>query len=127
MTETSGLKLDIPTLVADLEGFLDCIASFLPFDYLGDKLKRETKNVTQVLTIIYEVSDAELTTTNFLDYGSMSRQEDETYRGYYNRLVGFVRQHLHLEAISSEHISYLNTGEQLTIRLLDANTLVVKH
>ena len=120
VTETSGLKRDVPTLVADLEGFLDCIASFLPFDYLGDKLKRETNNITQVWNIIYEVYDAELTTTNFLDYGSMSRQEDETYRGYYNRLVGFVRQHLPQEAISSEGVSCPNTGEQLTIGLLDA-------
>ena len=31
--ENSGLNRDIPILVADLEGFLDCVASFLPFDY----------------------------------------------------------------------------------------------
>ena len=26
--EESGLKRDIPTLIADLDGFLDCVASF---------------------------------------------------------------------------------------------------
>ena len=92
--EQSGLKRDINTLAADLDGFLDCLGSFLPFDYIGDKLKAESTNIDSAWELIYEVYDAELTTTNFLDYATMTRNENETYRSYFNRLVGFVRQHL---------------------------------
>ena len=35
--ETTGLKRDIQTLAADLNGFLDCIGCYLPFDYVSDK------------------------------------------------------------------------------------------
>ena len=118
--ETTGLRRDIPTLVSDLEGFLDCIASFLPFDYISEKLKQESSNISSVWEIVYEVYDAELTTTNFLDYGTMTRQDNETYRSYYTRLVGFVRQRLPQQAITSEGVSCPDAGEQLSIGLLDA-------
>ena len=44
-TEASGLKRDAATLAADLEGFLDCVGSYCPFDYVGEKLKNETTNI----------------------------------------------------------------------------------
>ena len=118
--ETTGLQRDVPTLIADLDGFLDCVASFLPFDYIAEKLKQESTDIASVWSIIYEVYDAELTTTNFLDYGSMTRLENETYRSFYNRLVGFVRQHLPQETVTSEGVSCPAQGEQLSIGLLDA-------
>ena len=83
--ETSGLKRDIETLIADLDGFLECLASYLPFDYVGEKLKQESVDIASAWAIIYEVYDAELTTTNFLDYATMSQDPDETYRAYFNR------------------------------------------
>ena len=116
--ENSGLNRDIPTLVADLEGFLNCVASFLPFDYIGEKLKLETNNINQVWDVLYEVYDAELTTTNFLDYGTMTRQEDETYRGFYNRLVGFVRQHLPRRAESADGLHVLTQANSCQLGYL---------
>ena len=89
--EQTGLKRDIPRLAADLDGFLDCLASFLPFDYINEKLKQESTSISTAWDIIYELYDAELTTTNFLDYATMTRNLGETYRSYFNRLVGFVR------------------------------------
>ena len=53
--ETTGLKRDVDTLVADLEGFLDCLASYLPFDYVAEKLKQESTNITSAWSIIYAV------------------------------------------------------------------------
>ena len=50
----------------------------------------------------------------------MTRDTDETYRGYFNRLVGFVRQHLPRNAVHAEGVSSPNTGEELTIALLDS-------
>ena len=121
--ETTGLKRDIDTLAADLDGFLDCLSSFLPFDYVADKLKQESTDIASVWSIIYEVYDAEINTTNFLDYATMSQNPDETYRAYFNRLVGFIRQYLPARTYEAEGVVCPSTGEQLTIALLDAVTI----
>ena len=92
--ETSGLNRSAGVLASDLEGFLQTISSFLPFDYVAAKLCSETTDMKSVWHVIYEIYDLETTTSNFLDYATMTKLQDESYRGYYNRLVGFVRQHL---------------------------------
>ena len=118
--ETTGLKRDQRTLASDLDGFLDCVASYLPFDYVAEKLRCESNCIQKVWEIIYELYDAEINTTNYLDYASMSRDPDETYRNYFNRLVGFVRQHLPTEAYEAEGVRSPATGETMTIALLDS-------
>ena len=90
-TESTGLKRNAATLASDLEGFLECVGSYLPFDYVSDKLKNESSNIETVWDIIYEIYDAEITTTTYLDYALMAKDPDESYRNYFNRLVGFVR------------------------------------
>ena len=117
--ETSGLKRDRETLVSDLDGFLDCVASYLPFDYVAEKLRCESTNIQTVWEIVYELYDAEISTTNYLDFAAMSRSPDETYRSYYNRLVGFVRQHLPKEEFEAEGVRSPAQGENMTIALLD--------
>ena len=94
MTETLGLKRDPIVLAADLTSFLACLGGYLPFDYVTEKLNAETKDMDSVWRIVYEIYDTEINTVNFLDFATMSRNIGETYRNYYNRLVGFVRQHL---------------------------------
>ena len=114
------MKRDVETLASDLVGFLDCIGSYLPFDYVSDKLKSESTNIQTVWNIIYEFYDAELSTTNYMDYATMTREPNETYRNYYNRLVGFVRQHLPATALEAEGVQSPAGGENLTIALLDS-------
>ena len=108
------------TLAADLDGFLDCIGSYVPFDYVGEKLRNQSTGIDSAWEILYEIYDAEITTTNFLDYAVMTKEENETYRNYFNRLVGFVRQHLPKKAYTAEGVSCPTDGEPLTIALLDA-------
>ena len=43
-----------------------------------------------------------------------------TYRNFYNRPVGFVRQHLPDKRIVAEEVMSPDTGESLTIGLLDS-------
>ena len=50
----------------------------------------------------------------------MKREPEETYRSFYNRLVGFMRQHLPQQAVNVEGISSPPNGEHLTVALLDA-------
>ena len=103
--EQTGLKRDPATLAADLEGFLDCIGSYCPFDYIGQKLREESTNIQNVWDILYEIYDLEISTSNFLDYALMSREPEESYRSYFNRLVGFVRQHLPKTEIQAEGVT----------------------
>ena len=59
VNETSGLKRTPAILASDLNGFLSCIASYLPFDYISDKLILESTNMDTVWSIIYEIYDAD--------------------------------------------------------------------
>ena len=119
-SETSGLKRSPEVLASDLEGFLSTIGTYLPFDYVTEKLLVETTNIESVWSIIYEIYDAELVTTNYLDYAFMTRESGETYRNFYNRLVGFTRQHLPQTRVSAEGVISPDGGEELTVGLLDS-------
>ena len=119
-SETSGLKRDPKTLAADLDSFLACLGSYLPFDYVAEKLNSETTNLDTAWEIIYEIYDAEIDATTYLDYASMTKLPEETYRNFYNRLVGFVRQHLPKKEIKAEGAKSPVTGEVMTVALLDS-------
>ena len=123
MEEQTGLKRSPALLSSDLEGFLQTLSGYLPFDYVASKLCTETTDMKSVWQIIYEIYDLEITTTNFLDYASMTRNQDESYRGFYNRLVGFVRQHLPQTSYEADGVKSPTTGEHLSISLLDAVTI----
>ena len=71
--ERTGLKRTPELLAADLEGFLQCIGSYLPFDYVSDKLLTETTSLESVWDVIYEIYDVEINSTHFLDYVNMTR------------------------------------------------------
>ena len=118
--EASGLKRSPEILASDLSGFLDCLGSYMPFDYVADKLNNESTCMSSVWKIVYEIYDAEIDTSHYLDYANMTKLPEETYRNFFNRLVGFVRQHLPNERIEAEGVVSPNTGESLTIGLLDS-------
>ena len=118
--ETTGLKRSPAALAADLEGFISTIGTYLPFDYVTEKLLQETTDLQSVWSMIYEIYDVELVTTNYLNYALMSRESGETYRNYYNRLVGFTRQHLPSTRVTAEGIVSPDDGEKLTVALLDS-------
>ena len=119
-SERTGLKRSPEILAADLDSLLECLVGFLLFDYVSEKLKSESISVKTAFEIIYEIYDAEIDTTNYLDYASMTRLPNETYRNFYNRLVGFVRQHLPDKRVVAEGVTSPDTGESLPIGLLDS-------
>ena len=121
-SEPAGLKRTPEILASDLEGFLQCIGGYLPFDYIFEKLQAESTCLQSVWDILFETYDVEINTTHFLDYAVMLREPQETYRGFFNRLVGFVRQHLPRNKFEAEGVKCAATGETLTIGLLDAIT-----
>ena len=119
-TETTGLKRSPEVLASDLDGFLESIASYLPFDYVGDSLKTRARCMKDVWDILYEIYDAEVDTTHYLDYATMHRDPQESYRNFFNRLVGFVRQHLPRGEFTAEGVSSGRDGEDMSISLLDS-------
>ena len=50
----------------------------------------------------------------------MRREPEESYSGFYNRLVGYMRQHLPKTSITAEGIQSPTTGKDLNIALLDS-------
>ena len=119
VNEETGLKRSPASLASDLDGILSTIGTYLPFDYVTEKLISETTDLDSVWALIYEIYDAELVTSNYLDYAFMSRESGETYGNYYNQLVGFTRQHLPKKSVTAEGVSCPPAGEQLTVALLD--------
>ena len=118
--ETTGLKRSPETLAYDLEGFLTCLAGYLPFDYVSTKLVSQATCMRDTWQIIYEIYDADVCRTHYLDYASMEKKPEETYRNFFNRLVGFAQQHLPTERVSAEGVSSPPTGEVMSIGLLDS-------
>ena len=105
--ELTGLKRTHQILAADLDSLLECLGGFLPFDYVSEKFKSETRDIKSAFAIIYEIYDAEIDTTHYLDYASMLRLPQETYRNFFNRLVGIVRQHLPDKSYTAEGSHHL--------------------
>ena len=103
-TETTGLKIDPEILAFNFEGFLDCIGSYATFDYVGEKLRAESTSISTVWEILYELYNAEIPATNYFDYAIMRREPTEFYCSYFNRLVGFVRQHLPSKSYDAESV-----------------------
>ena len=44
--EASGLKRTPALLASDLDGFLECLAGYMPFDYVADKLVTESTSMS---------------------------------------------------------------------------------
>ena len=117
--EPDGLKPTSAVLAADLEGFLQCLGGYLPFDYVPEKLLAESTNIQSAWDMIYEIYDVEINTTHFLDYASMQKDPPETYRVFFDSLVGFVRQHLPRQKLEAKGVRVRCdfAGETLTIGL----------
>ena len=84
LSEQTGLKRTPEVLASDLDGFLSTIASYLPFDYIAENLSSQSTNMQTVWSIIYELYDAEISTSHYLDYATMTKFPEETYRNFHN-------------------------------------------
>ena len=111
-------------LKADLEGFFDTLASYMPYDYVSSKCMKETRNITDVWKVVYEIYDAEITPASFMDYSSLKKEPTETYRNFWNRLVGFVEQHLaKTAALAVEGAVVPAEGDAISVTMLDLITM----
>ena len=115
-------------IYADLEGFFETIGGFCPHDYMSQKLLTSTKNIQDVWNILYEAFDAEVNPGSFLDYISLKKETGETYRNFWNRLVGYVEQHLAKNPtggtpVEIEGIAIPTGGDKISVTMLDLITM----
>ena len=89
---------------------------------MSTKLITQTTCLKDVRQIIYEIYDAEVSATHYLDYANMEKKPEETYHNFFNRLVGFVQQHLPDDSVTTEGVSSPDAGEKMSIGLLDSIT-----
>ena len=118
--EEAGLKRSPAQKQSDLETFFGIIGSYMPYDYVSRKLYKEATNIAKVREILYEIYDVEINTTSFLDYAEMKKDPTESYRNFWNRLVGFMEQHLPAKRVEVDGAQCGDAGEKLTVSLLDA-------
>ena len=126
--EADGAKRKKEVIKEDLDGFFDSIAGYLPHDYVSSKLRGETTCIEDVWRIIYDIYDAEVSPRSFLDYVALKKEPEETYRNFWNRLVGYVSQHLAKNPadgskLTVEGATVPEAGDTISVTMLDLITI----
>ena len=113
----SDLKRTAPQLKDDCNMFLETFASYLPDDYLVEKLVKNTTKYADIWTIIEDFYGVALTSDTFLELAKMKKKPQETYRQFYLRMEGFVSKHLTKGNVKVEDMTSPARGDQLTISI----------
>ena len=92
--ETVGLKRTPDILADDLVQFMNLFGGFLPDGYLTERFQASTTCFEDMWKIVEEYYDATLSSSSFLDITQLKKEDKETYRMFYERLVDHIRIHL---------------------------------
>ena len=122
-TAETSLKRSKAEMKSDCLMFLETLASYLPDDYLVEKITKSTGKLADVWTVIDSYYGVTLSSNTFLELAKMSKKKEETYRQFYLRMEGFVSKHLTKGEIKVEDVTSPVTGDILTISL--KNVLVI--
>ena len=128
--ETEGKKRPVEVLCQDLQDFLANLGSYLPYNYAAKKLLKVPTSLATVWETIYDIYDADITAASFMDFVHITKNEAESYRSYWERLVDHVRDHLAVSPPApaavikvDEATAPRGNGEELTVTLLDLITV----
>ena len=80
-------------IAEDLIDLLNTVSSYLPHSYLTDKIVNTSKCWNDIWSIIYDHYNVQVNAESLLDFEAMYKQEDETHREFYERLLQQVKQH----------------------------------
>ena len=61
---------------------------------LTDKIVKASRNWDDIWSIIYDHYNVQINGESLLDFEAIHKQEEETYRQFYERLLQHVKQHL---------------------------------
>ena len=120
---TSVLKRTAADMKEDCIMFLEIFASYLPSDYLVERVTKNTTSVEEVFKVIEEYYGVVCSSDTFLQLAKFSRKPQETYRQFYLRMEGFVSKHLTKPGVKHEELEVAARGDLLTISM--KNLLVI--
>ena len=114
---TSDLQRTAAQVKDDCYMFLETFASYLPDDYLVERLVKSTSSYKDVWDKLQQFYGVVLSSDTFLEIAKMVKKPQETYRQFYLRMEGFVSKHLTEGGIKVEEITTQARGDQLTISM----------
>ena len=117
--EAEGLERSASEVKEDLIDLLSTLAGFLPNSYLTDKLVSNTKGWNDVWQTIYEHYGVTITGETLLDFETLYRENGETHRQFFERLLQHTRQHLVPANVKVEQIDTGTTAEAMSISLMN--------
>ena len=97
--------------------FLETLSSYLPDDYIGEKICKMTKNLKEVWSVIDDFFGVTLSSETYLELTKLSKKQNETYRQFYLRLEGFVSKHLTKGGVKIEEMQSPARGDIMTISI----------
>ena len=101
----------------DCEMFLQTLASYLPDDYLVEKISKTTENMDGVWEVLEQYYGTTLTSETFLQIDKMKKKDVQSYRQFYMRIEGLVSKHLTKGGVKVEDVTSPVTGDTLSITL----------
>ena len=122
-TAESSLKRSPAEMKSDCLMFLETLASYLPDDYLVERITKNTGKLEDVWRVVEDYYGVTLSSDTFLELAKMSKNKTETYRQFYMRMEGFVSKHLTKGNVKVEDVTSPAVGDSLTISL--KNVLVI--
>ena len=114
---TSQLKRTKAQLKSDCSMFLETLASYLPCDYLVEKITRTTTSMAGVWELIDQFYGIQLTSETFLALAKLTKKPTESHRQFYLRIEGFVSKHLSKAGVKVEDVTVPQGGDTLTVSL----------
>ena len=109
---------DVEELSEDLSDLLHTLASYLPHAYLTDKIVKTTTCWDDVWGVINDHYNVQVTSETLLDFESLHKQESETHRQFYERLLQHAKQHLAPANVKVEnHVNA--TADRMSISLMN--------
>ena len=105
-------------IAEDFMDLLNTLSGYLPFSYLTDKILKNTTSWADVWSIIYEHYNVQINGETLLDFESLVKQDDETHRQFFERLIQHVKKHLAPAGVKVE--SLINTHQdELSISIMN--------
>ena len=116
LAETDGLKRSARAQKEDCCDFLHTLATFLPHGYLTEKIVATSTSFANAFEMIQEHFGLLPTQESFLDIEAYTKNNNESYRQFYERLMAHVRQHLNsADNIMVEGVTVPVGGDKLTV------------
>ena len=122
--ESTGLKRQPLELKEDCIHFLHALSSYMPYGYLVEKFVSSVSSLGNAFALICEHYGVSPSQESFLDFVSIHKDANESYRQYHERLLAFARQHLTKANTSVDGVNSGVSGDKLTISHMNLITLI---